>query len=196
MSGTFQRSFRTGHGTTQVNCYGKPEEKTEESVASKLYDVVVNQFSKSGDSGYYADTGGYGWYFNAGTLELDMVYAPGGGQRIAFAHTDPKWAAIFNTVVSGKTPKATKGEVAYIAGKAGGLETVNKAIAASSSQGKAIAASVPVTVKTKTPGSPTGPDAPFYEADWFLPALGGVVVLGALAIAFWPAKHGPVGVPT
>lgn len=171
----FQRGFRsTSYGYT----------------GESLVDALVTQAKSSGDSGYYSDTGGYGWYFNGKNLTLDMVFAPGGGPRVTFSHTDPKWSGIFAKVVDGKAP-VTKINAAAIAARAGGQETSGRAIAASSMQGASIAASVPVVGSVGTP-PPDGTSwltrisSAGFGGDYVLPVIGGVVLVGVIAIAFWP----------
>lgn len=170
----FQRGFRsTSYGYT----------------GESLVDALVTQAKSSGDSGYYSDTGGYGWYFNGKNLTIDMVFAPGGGPRVTFAQTDPKWAGIFAKVVSGKSP-VTKVNAAAIAARAGGQETSGRAIAASSMQGASIAASVPV-VGGSLPTAEGGSwleklSSGGFGGPYVLPVIGGAVLVGVIAIAFWP----------
>lgn len=143
--------------------------------------------------GFYADTGGYGWYYNADTNKsIDLVFAPGGGQRITYYETDPSYKAIFNKVVKGKNPVGDKEELKALAEKAGGKETTGKAVASSSAAG-----AQQETRSTKaaggTPATEGGEDdgKKLWEKPWFLPAVGALTLATVAAIAFWPTKTTP-----
>lgn len=162
--------------------------------ASDAAEVVATGWKGSGESGFYSDRGGYGWYYNADNGSIDMVFAPVGGVRVTFYKDDPKWQGIYNAVVKGKQP-ATKTTVGQIAKGYGGKETSGKAVSSTSAAGAPTAASVPAKA-----GGGAGPSvAPSGGAldtlkdlpnkSWFLPALGVVTVGGVLAIAFWPTKR-------
>lgn len=150
-----------------------------------LYDRAAAALTLGEGGGFYADTGGYGWNYNSSNGSIDMVFSPSGGARITFYKGDPKWAGIYSAVVKGKQP-TTKAFVALTAGKAGGKETSGKSVGSTTSAGAPRAASVPVA---STGGvSPTAPGTPLWEQGWFLPVVGGTVLVGVLAIAFWPSK--------
>jgi len=161
--------------------------------ASGAAEVVATGWKGSGESGYYSDRGGYGWYYNADNGSIDMVFAPGGGVRVTFYKDDPKWQGIYNAVVEGKQP-ATKTTVGQIAKGYGGKETSGKAVSSTSAAGAPTAGRVPTKAgggavsdrKTSGGAFDTLKDLP--NKSWFLPALGVVAVGGVLAIAFWPAK--------
>jgi hypothetical protein len=152
---------------------------------ASYFETVSTALLPSESGGFYADTGGYGWNYNSSNGSIDMVFAPGGGTRITFYKSDPKWAGIYNLVVKGKQP-GTKASVAASAAKSGGKETSGKSVGSTTSAGAPRAASVPVA---STGGvSPTAPGTPLWEQGWFLPVVGGTVLVGVLAIAFWPSK--------
>lgn len=161
--------------------------------ASDAAEVVATGWKGSGESGYYSDRGGYGWYYNADNDSIDMVFSPTGGVRVTFYKDDPKWQGIYNAVVKGKQP-ATKTTVGQIAKGYGGKETSGKAVSSTSSAGAGAASAVPVKAGSgaakEKPSSgvlDTLKDLP--NKSWFLPALGVVTVGGVLAIAFWPTKR-------
>lgn len=162
--------------------------------ASDAAEVVATGWKGSGESGYYSDKGGYGWYYNADNGSIDMVFAPAGGVRVTFYKDDPKWQGIYNAVVKGKQP-ATKTTVGQIAKGYGGKETSGKAVSSTSAAGARTAASVPAKAGGGA-GTSVAPSGGAFAAlkdlpnkSWFLPALGVVTVGGVLAIAFWPTKR-------
>ena len=163
--------------------------------ASDAAEVVATGWKGSGESGYYSDRGGYGWYYNADNGSIDMVFSPTGGVRVTFYKDDPKWQGIYNAVVKGKQP-ATKTTVGQIAKGYGGKETSGKAVSSTSAAGAPTAASVPAKAGGGAGASDrdhsggaldTLKDLP--NKSWFLPALGVLTVGGVLAIAFWPTKR-------
>lgn len=71
---------------------------------------------------YYADSGGYGWKYDAKDKSITMVFSPGGGLQTRYLPTDAKYAGIYAVVISGKEGMS-KGAVKQIAEAAGGKET-------------------------------------------------------------------------
>jgi len=137
--------------------------------------------------GFYEDAGGYGWYYNADTNKsLDLVFAPGGGQRITYYVGDPSYQTIFNKVVKGKYPLSNKEALQVVVAKAGGKETTGRSVTSSSVAGAPQAARTPAAAADpkETFG---GDDKKLWEQSWFLPAVGGLTVVAVLAVALWPS---------
>ena len=112
-----------------------PVQPYSNTMYAGVLDEALVLLKGAGSEGFYADSGGYGWYYNGDTNKsIDMVFAPGGGQRITYYVTDANYQTIFDKVVKGKKP-ATKETVKAAAEKAGGKETSGKSVASSSSAG-------------------------------------------------------------
>lgn len=111
---------------------------------------------------YYADEGGYGWYFNKKDRSITMVFAPGGGASVVYLPTDAKYTAIYNTVIAGKSGMS-KAAVRQIAVASGGAETSSGTVS-----------------ETKK----------VWEQGWFLPSVAVVTVAAVALIAFLPARGG------
>ena len=137
--------------------------------------------------GFYEDAGGYGWYYNADTNKsLDLVFAPGGGQRITYYVGDPSYQTIFNKVVKEKSP-LSKADLQAVVVKAGGKETTGRSVTSSSVAGAPQAARTPAAAAdTKEPFG--GDDKKLWEQSWFLPVAGGLTLVAVLGIAFWPSS--------
>ena len=138
--------------------------------------------------GFYEDAGGYGWYYNADTNKsIDLVFAPGGGQRITYYVGDPSYQSIFNKVVKEKSPLRNKEALQAVVEKAGGKETTGRSVTSSSAAGAKQAARTPAAAADpkETLG---GDDKKLWEQSWFLPVVGGLTVVAVLAVALWPSK--------
>jgi hypothetical protein len=88
-------------------------------------DYLAAKLKKSGDPGFYADTGGNGWYLDP-SLTLILVFAKGGGERKIFAPGTADYDKIYGRVVKNKEP-VTKESAGAVAKKSGGKETKTKA---------------------------------------------------------------------
>jgi hypothetical protein len=88
-------------------------------------DYLAAKLKKSGDAGFYADTGGNGWYLDP-SLTLFKVFAKGGGERKALTPGTPEYNQVYARVVTDKKP-ITKVVAAANAKKSGGKETKTKA---------------------------------------------------------------------
>jgi hypothetical protein len=87
-----------------------PVQPYSNTMYAGVLDEALVLLKGAGSEGFYADSGGYGWYYNGDTNKsIDMVFAPGGGQRITYYVTDANYQTIFDKVVKGKKP-ATKDE--------------------------------------------------------------------------------------
>ena len=138
--------------------------------------------------GFYEDAGGYGWYYNADTNKsIDLVFAPGGGQRITYYIGDPSYQTVFDQVVKEKSPLRTKEALQAVVEKAGGKETTGRSVTSSSAAGAKQAARTPAAAADpkETLG---GDDKKLWEQSWFLPVVGGLTVVAVLAVALWPSK--------
>ena len=138
--------------------------------------------------GFYEDAGGYGWYYNADTNKsIDLVFAPGGGQRITYYIGDPSYQTVFDKVVKEKSPLRNKEALQAVVEKAGGKETTGRSVTSSSAAGAKQAARTPAAAADpkETLG---GDDKKLWEQSWFLPVVGAVTVAGVLAIALWPSS--------
>jgi hypothetical protein len=153
------------------------------------YGFSISSFLGLAESqGFYADTGGYGWYYNADTNKsIDLVFAPGGGQRITYYVGDPSYQTVFDKVVKEKSPLRNKEALQAVVAKAGGKETTGRSVTSSSAAGAKQAARTPAAAADpkETLG---GDDKKLWEQSWFLPVVGAVTVAGVLAIALWPSK--------
>ena len=138
--------------------------------------------------GFYEDAGGYGWYYNADTNKsIDLVFAPGGGQRITYYIGDPSYQTVFDKVVKEKSPLRNKEALQAVVEKAGGKETTGRSVTSSSAAGAKQAARTPAAAADpkETLG---GDDKKLWEQSWFLPVVGGLTVVAVLAVALWPSK--------
>lgn len=163
-----------------------PVQPYSNTMYAGVLDEALVLLKGAGSEGFYADSGGYGWYYNGDTNKsIDMVFAPGGGQRITYYVTDANYQTIFDKVVKGKKP-ATKETVKAAAEKAGGKETSGKSVASSSSAGSSQASKATVAAGG-TPAPALSGGSKFWEQSWFLPTVGGLTVAAVLAIAFWPS---------
>ncbi len=192
---TFRSTVTSVNSTYPVSAYS-PQMYAE---YAGWYDELGAWLKGAEESGFYLDSGGYGWYYdgNPNTLKMataldkaygnesiDLVFAPGGGTRITYAKTHPKWQAIFDKVVKGKNP-VTKETLKAAAEKEGGRETTGRAVDP---------AATPAATKQDRNVSlgggappPEPEDVPFYQKSWFIPAVGVATGVAVLAVVFWPS---------
>ena len=183
-------------------------------------------FMGSEDAGFYVDVGGYGWYWNGvDNGSLDLVFAPGGGQRITFPKGDARTKTIFERVVKTSDPMTKETlaesvvgrhpEAKETTGRAVPVETaiangwsalVNAAVSPAPYVLTGSDKTVPPAAKPYVtppprgsgrksgggkPGGSIGPQAPFYQQPWFVPAVLGVMGAAALTVVFWPKNTAP-----
>lgn len=173
------------------------------------------------ENGFYVDVGGYGWYWNGvDNGSLDLVFAPGGGQRITFPKGDARTKTIFERVVKTADPMTKEAlaesvvgrhpEAKETTGRAVPVETaiangwsalVNAAVSPAPYVLTGSDKTVPPAAKPyvtppprgsgRKPGGSIGPQAPFYQQPWFVPAVLGVMGAAALTVVFWPKNTAP-----
>jgi hypothetical protein len=173
---TFRSTVASVNSTYPVSAYS-PQMYAE---YAGWYDELGAWLKAAEAPGFYADSGGYGWYY-ASNGDLDMVFAPGGGARITYNKTHPKWQAIFDKIVKGKKA-VTKETLAVLCAPQNGKETTGRAVAPT-----ATPAAVTQDNKIGTPPAPELEDVPFYQKSWFIPAVGVATGVAVLAVVFWPS---------
>ena len=147
-----------------------------------IYDEVGAWLNSTGSGGglkegFYVDVGGYGWYWNGVTNgSLDLVFAPGGGQRITFPKGDARTKTIFERVVKPANP-ITKETLAakVVARNPHSKETTGKAVDASIAAGAGWASLVNGATYASDYIAPVGGDKPELPAAprYDPPAAGG-----------------------
>jgi hypothetical protein len=114
-------------------------------------------------SGYYADTGGYAWYYDANSGVITMVASPKSREQLRFDVNHPRWKGIYDAVIAGKTPQRG-GEVYAVAAKEGG----NLTSAGGSNPGTPSRSAKPAPPDAKIPDSK---GSKVTDAVWFWPVV-------------------------
>ena len=133
-------------------------------------------------SGYYADTGGYAWYYDANSGVITMVASPKSREQMRFDVNHPRWKGIYDAVIAGKNPKKG-GEVYAVAAAEGGNLT---SAGQRSTPGTPSAAAKPAPANAAVPGSQ---GSSITDKVWFWPVVilvPTVLVVGGLLL--WPKK--------
>ena len=131
-------------------------------------------------SGFYPDTGGYAWYYDAATQNLTMVASPNTTQRLVFGPSHPRWQKMYDAVIAGKSP-VSESSVLQSARLSGGKTT-----SGGSSGGGAPRGGTKAPEDAKLPDSKAGS---ITDAVWFWPVailVPTAAVVGGLLL--WPKK--------
>lgn len=133
-------------------------------------------------TGFYFDTGGYGWYYDRSTGDITMIASPKSRERLVFDRSHPRWAGIFDKVIKGRTPH-TEAEVLAGASKS---STPGKATRGGTPSHRGGPAGTPAPVNADLPGSQS---ESITDKVWFWPVailVPTAAVVGGLL--FWPKK--------